>query len=105
MYRMNESKKFELKNIIEVRFFKRDELTSDLICCEIIANVDDEPHTWFYHEEATEWGKIIEQLELISGFDRKWREKVVLPPFEKCMTIAFRREQWGAPARPRGQRD
>ena len=40
-----------LASISEVVFYKRDEITTDLICCEV--QVDGQ--IWFFHEEAKEW--------------------------------------------------
>jgi aminoglycoside phosphotransferase len=40
-----------LAEIERVTFFKRDELTSDLICC----NVQAAGRGWLFHEEMTGW--------------------------------------------------
>lgn len=36
-------------------FFKRDELTTDLICCDI----EGRERGWFFHEEAEGWGNLL----------------------------------------------
>ena len=80
-----------LKEVEKVVFFKRDELTTDLICCEIQIRTKEGLQTWFSHEETQEWEALLSQLEKLSGFDMNWRQKVVLPAFEECRTVVFQR--------------
>jgi hypothetical protein len=70
-----------------VEFFKRDELTSDLICCEVV--VDGQLH--FFHEEEIAWPDLIAQLEGLDGFRRDWFSQVSQPPFEERRFVAFER--------------
>jgi hypothetical protein len=81
----------ELDNIQQVTFFKRDELTTDLICCEIAVSESNGGQTYFFHEEAEAWSAVIALVEQLPGFDQKWREKVVHPAFAENRTTAFRR--------------
>lgn len=80
-----------LESIQEVAFFKRDELTTDLVCCEIIARGEGGVVTWFFHEEAPEWGDVLALLEQLPGFDREWASKVLQPPFAENRTVVFQR--------------
>ncbi|HEX8902056.1 hypothetical protein, partial [Vitreimonas sp.] len=73
--------------IQQVAFFKRDQITTDLICCEIIARDE----TWFFHEEQPEWSDVLELVQQLPGFDDEWLSKVMLPPFAENRTIAFER--------------
>ncbi|MCB2076212.1 MAG: hypothetical protein KDE55_00790 [Novosphingobium sp.] len=76
-----------LEQITGVTFYKRDELTSDLICCDIVVA----GKTWTIHEEVPGWPLLIEHLERLAGFRADWFEAVALPPFGRNETIAFRR--------------
>lgn len=76
-----------LADIQRVTFYKRDELTTDLICCDIEAR----GRTWFYHEEAEGWDHLLHHLEQLPNFRRDWYEAAVHPPFAACETVAFSR--------------
>ncbi|WP_421740028.1 hypothetical protein [Caulobacter sp.] len=76
-----------LSSITKVIFFKRDEITTDLICCEVEAD----GHTWFCHEEASEWLALVEHLQALPGFREDWFSAVSQPPFEESLTLAFSR--------------
>ena len=76
-----------LDQIERVAFYKRDELTTDLICCEVgIAG-----RSWFFHEELTGWQLLLEHLRHLPGFRGDWHAAVVQPTFERCETVAFER--------------
>ena len=78
---------FRLQDISRAEFYKRDELTSDLVCCEVTAA--DVLH--FTHEEAPDWTELVEALQALPGFDASWFAKVSQPPFEESRIIAFER--------------
>jgi hypothetical protein len=82
----------KLDSVDEVVFFKRDELTTDLICCNLILNTKNGLQTWFFHEETSEWKELITWLNGLSGFDQDWFKKVMQPPFAESRTVAFRRQ-------------
>ena len=75
-------------DIERVKFLKRDEVTSDLICCEISSN----GLRWTYHEEMAEWEQLITDLNTLPGFAIDWFEHVSQPPFASSEFIAFQRE-------------
>ena len=76
-----------LAAVERVTFYKRDELTTDLICCEVrVAS-----HDWFFHEEAAGWQLLLDHLAALPGFDADWFSSVSQPPFERSETIAFQR--------------
>lgn len=78
-----------LADIEKVRFYKRDELTSDLICCEIdTGNV-----TQIFHEEMAGWDSLVRHLEGLQGFRTDWFAAVSQPAFEASETIAFMRSR------------
>ena len=74
-----------LTDIQKVTFYKRDELTTDLICCDVEAC----GQTWFFHEEAEGWDDFVRHLERLPGFRRDWYEEVVQPTFARSETTAF----------------
>lgn len=76
-----------LAAIDKVTFFKRDEVTTDLICCEVQAF----DRLWFFHEEAEGWDGMLRYLETLPGFQKNWYSSVVHPPFAPSETIAFSR--------------
>ena len=78
---------FDLTAIDRVTFFKRDEITTDLICCDI----DVGGQTWFFHEEAAGWDDLIRQLETLPDFRSDWFAAVSQPPFALCETLAYER--------------
>ena len=77
-----------LSEIERVTFYKRDELTTDLICCEVSAANRD----WFFHEEAQGWQLLLNHLAALTGFDADWFATVSQPPFERSETIAYQRQ-------------
>jgi len=71
-----------------VTFYKRDEITTDLICCE----VDVAGQIWFFHEELAGWQMLVAHLEQLPGFKTDWYAAVVQPTFARSETIAFTRD-------------
>ncbi|GHH13572.1 hypothetical protein GCM10008023_14090 [Sphingomonas glacialis] len=74
-------------DIARVIFYKRDELTTDLICCDIEAL----GQTWIFHEEMREWPGLIATLETLPGFRSDWFAAVSQPPFATNETLAYQR--------------
>ena len=76
-----------LEQIEAVIFYKRDELTTDLICCDVrIAG-----KTWFFHEEMKGWDLLIKHFAQLPGFRSDWYAAVAHPPFARNTTVAFLR--------------
>lgn len=76
-----------LDSISKVVFFKRDESTTDLICCEVTQG----DQVWFFHEEWPEWDRLIEYLERLPRWRSDWLAAVSQPPFATSFTIAYQR--------------
>lgn len=76
-----------LPDVRAVVFYKQDEITTDLICCD----VEVAGHVWSFHEEAAGWPDLIAHLSTLPGFRTDWYEAVVSPPFATAETIAFDR--------------
>jgi hypothetical protein len=70
-----------------VVFYKRDEITTDLICCDVEVS----GQVWTFHEEATGWANLVAHLSVLPGFRTDWYEAVVSQPFVPNETVAFRR--------------
>ena len=78
-----------LESIDRVAFYKRDELTTDLICCDVEIG---QQARWF-HEEQQGWDLLLSHLERLPGFKRDWWDSVVHRAFERCDTVVYIREQ------------
>ncbi|MBB5713130.1 hypothetical protein [Sphingomonas xinjiangensis] len=80
-------RQLQLPEIKAVTFYKRDEITTDLICCEI----DVGGQVWSFHEEAAGWSNLIAHLSALPGFRTDWYETVTSEPFYTSETVAFER--------------
>ena len=76
-----------LGSIDRVTFWKRDELTTDLICCEVATS----GKASTFHEEMPEWSSLIERLEALNGFRADWFAQVFQPPFQPTPFLAYSR--------------
>lgn len=76
-----------LSDIDAVVFYKIDELTTDLICC----NIEAKGQVWTVHEEVSEWDSLIARLSHLPNFKSDWYPAVVSPVFATNETVAFRR--------------
>ena len=77
-----------LTEVTKVTFYKRDEVTTDLICCDVL--VADE--VWSFHEELAGWGLLLDHLEGLPSFRAHWFTAVSQPPFATSETVAFSRQ-------------
>lgn len=83
---------FLLSSVGRVEFFKRDEVTSDLICCEIaLVGKADAGDVIFAHEEMPHWDELIRKLGFLGGFDVEWFSQVSQPPFAINRYVASQR--------------
>ncbi len=78
---------FKLAKVIRVEFYKRDELTTDLICCDITTPAG----VISAHEEMPYWEELIRKLEFLGGFDVEWFSQVSKPAFAASNYVAFQR--------------
>lgn len=76
-----------LSSIDKVTFYKRDEITTDLICCEIVSS----GQVQTFHEEMPVWDALMAQLAGLPGFRQDWFAAVSQPAFQPCETVAFER--------------
>ena len=83
---------FALEAVHKVAFYKRDEITTDLICCDVEVEGAEGLVTWFNHEESDSWSEWIVALSALPGFNPDWLAKVDLPAFEPNITVAYERQ-------------
>ncbi|WP_420143212.1 hypothetical protein [Sphingobium sp.] len=76
-----------LADIDRVIFYKRDEITTDLICCD----VEVAGRTLSFNEEAKGWDDLITHLSALPCFRANWYEAVPNPAFAVSETVAFDR--------------
>ena len=76
-----------LADIGKVTFHKRDEITTDLVCCDVVVG----EKIWTFHEELVGWDMLIEHLRGLPGFRDDWFTAVSQPPFATSETVAFSR--------------
>ena len=72
----------------KVIFYKRDEITTDLICCDVL--IGSEVRT--FHEENGGWASLVEHLAKLPSFRADWFAAVSQPPFATSETVAFDRQ-------------
>jgi hypothetical protein len=77
-----------LTDIANVTFYKRDELTTDLICCDV--RVDGK--VWTFNEELVGWALLLQHLYKLPSFRTDWYAAVSQPPFATSKTQAFSRQ-------------
>ncbi len=77
-----------LDTIQRITFYKRDEITTDLTCCDI----ETINGVLFFHEEAPGWNALIALLNTLSGFDQNWFASVSQPPFEPSPVFVYERD-------------
>lgn len=78
--------KYSIEDVEKVEFYKLDQLTTDLICCEISLHRGD---VFVFHEEMSFWDEKLNRLSNLTGFDAAWFGKVSQPPFASSNYIAF----------------
>ena len=78
-----------LNQVRKIVFYKRDEITTDVICCEISVSFGGQEEVLFFHEEMPHWQEMIEKVSNLPDFDMKWFEKVAHPPFQTQQTVAY----------------
>ena len=88
---------FAFSDIRKVVFYKRDELTTDLICCDVEVEGSDGVVICSNHEESTNWAAWVKRLSDLPGFDTDWYAKASLPPFAQCPSVVFERAPLNPP--------
>nr|WP_218939587.1 hypothetical protein [Sphingorhabdus profundilacus] len=76
-----------LTDIDKVTFYKRDEITTDLICCDVVVR----DAVWTSQEEIVGWDMLVSHIEGLPGFRHEWYELVAQPALEASEIEAFSR--------------
>lgn len=71
--------------------YKLDELTTDLVCCDIVTGAGDGEQIRTIHAELLGFDAAVKAFDALPGFDRQWRDAVVFPPFATNRTIIYDR--------------
>jgi hypothetical protein len=71
--------------------YKLDELSTDLVCCDIVTGAGDGEQIRTIHEDLPGFDAAMKAFEDLPGFDCQWRNAVVLPPFATNRTIVYDR--------------
>lgn len=77
----------EVRKII---VYKIDELTTDLICCDIVTGSDEGHQIRTVHEEIPGFDMLMARFETLPGFNSKWCD-AILPPFATNRTTIYNR--------------
>jgi hypothetical protein len=75
-----------VSEILEIAAYKYDEITTDLICFDVRSS---NGTVWTFHEDMAGFGDLIAAFERLPGFDANWRDRVVLPAFERNWTLVW----------------
>jgi hypothetical protein len=71
--------------------YKIDELTTDLVCCDIVTGSSDGEQIRTIHEEIPGFSTFMTRFEALPGFNKQWRDAVILPPFAANRTTIYDR--------------
>ncbi|MES2496997.1 MAG: hypothetical protein V4618_12855 [Pseudomonadota bacterium] len=80
-----------LEDVTDISVYKRDLLTTDLICCDIESETAKGNVVRTVHEEMDGFMELEEKLKHLPGFYRDWRTVVILPAFQENYTVVYRR--------------
>jgi hypothetical protein len=80
-----------LDEVSAIVAYKVDELTADLVCCDIVTNSGDGEQIRTIHEEIPGFDILMDRFELLAGFNKQWRDAVMLPPFGTQRTTVYNR--------------
>ena len=82
-----------LDEVSAIVAYKLDELTTDLVCCDIITGAGDGEQIRTIHEELLGFEAVMARFEMLPGFDGKWRDEVIDPPFATSRTVIYSRSE------------
>lgn len=71
--------------------YKIDELTTDLVCCDIVTGSGDGEQIRTIHEEIPGFSMVMTRFEALPGFNKQWRDAVILPRFCANRTTIYNR--------------
>jgi hypothetical protein len=80
-----------LDEVSAIVTYKIDELTTDLVCCDIVTGLGDGEQRRTIHEQIRGFGTVMARFEALPGFNKQWRDAVILPPFATNRTTIYNR--------------
>ena len=80
-----------MEDINVISAFKRDMLTTDLVCFEIEYCREKKPVVIEINEEMADFDLLAERISQMKGFVPNWRELVIKPPFATQRTCVYKR--------------
>jgi adenylosuccinate synthase len=80
-----------LDEINAVVAYKLDEITTDLVCCDIVTGVGDGEQIRTIYEELPGFDSAMARLKALPAFNQMWRDELILPPFATNRTTLYRR--------------
>jgi len=80
-----------LDQIVRIEAYKRDELTTDLICMDIWFDPRTADSVFFMHEEIPGFDDVVARLEDLPGFDKLWWGKLIKPAFAENRLVVYER--------------
>lgn len=78
----------EVKAVIA---YKRDQFTTDLVCCDIVTGAGGGEQIRTIHEELPGFDLAMARLQALPDFSQTWRADVILPAFATNRTIIYSR--------------
>jgi hypothetical protein len=70
--------------------YKKDKLTTDLVCLDIVTTADGSEMVRTVHEDMPGFEAFVARFQVLPGFDLNWREAVIPPPFAGNRTTVYR---------------
>jgi hypothetical protein len=83
--------KIRFDDIVRLEVYKEDQITVDLICCDIFLGADDSARYWTAHEDLDGFKELMKSFECLPGFNTMWYPAVVKPAFQENRTVIFDR--------------
>jgi len=80
-----------LDEVSAIIAYKMAELTTDLVCCDIVTGPEDGEQIRTIHKEILGLDAVVARFETLPGFDQQWRKMVILQPFAENRTINYKR--------------
>lgn len=82
-----------LDGVVSVAVYKVDELTTDLLCCDVEFDAEGDNRIITLHEDMVGFGTLMELFEELPRFRRNWTEIVLRTAFAESRTVLFQREE------------
>ncbi len=81
----------DLDKVLKITAYKKDLITTDLVCFEIEVSEDAGLQVWLIHEELQGFETVDRLFQKLPGYMPDWRDKVIQPAFAANETVIFDR--------------